>query len=430
VTDRRYYLALLLLLIYPYQNTLNLIIGFSLKPITYGLPFLLFIAIIFKRFKTSPAGSRFVLPLERYSLLDLTTAVIFLPLAMVISFTGALTGFITLYLGVFSFFLFSDLRINAKKRNILVLVLLASLLISVVYGVYEYLFAKFELVDWLVERSSHAFLEGDISEGYKRYSDIFYRSQSFELGFLPFGYQGFFLTTLLLGIVLLSNAFRGKIWIALAAVLSFLGLLSSVTLSAIAMCIGGYFYFLVHLRGLRRVKIIVVSICLLYGAVMAIMWDSDLLSVVELGLEVTSAKSKLEAHEEDNFDKADVIDNLVIARGTGTSSTSQQLFPKEMFIEHQYYATLAERGIIGLATYLLFMISLYLHLNAKKKKLDRGTFNYAIVVSLIWVWVFLIVVGFIHNSWGGNVDFMFMGLVGLMSNKFASDREGDEAAFA
>jgi hypothetical protein len=434
MSDRRYSLLLSLLLVYPYQSTLNLLVGYSIKPLTYGVPFLLFLGVIFRRINTMPPGRRFTLPIEKYSLLNLVTALVFLPLSLAISFEGASMGFLVQYVGVFSFFVFKDLRINSKQKETIIFAMIASLFVSVVYGVYEYLFARFVLVDWLVAHSSHSTITGDIplNETYKLMfyvGSVFYRSQSFELAFLAFGWQGFFLTTLLLGILFLWDSLRRKIWMALAMLLSFLGMVSSVTLSAVGMFVVGYFYFLLHLRGLRKIRIVFLSILMLGILILSIFLIPSVRQTVELGLEYNSAKNKLAAHEIDsNFDRADVLHNFIMGRGTASSSTLQRWFPEEMYVEHQYYSTIAERGIIGLIVYLLFMYSIYSHLRSMKRSLRYGTLDYAVVVSLIWVWVFYVVVGFIHNSWGYDIDFMFMGLVGLISNRNVIDRR--EEAFS
>ena len=419
----RYYTLLFLLILYPYQNTLNMLVGFSLKPIWLGLPFLLFIDVIFRRVA---AGRKFGIFVERYGLLYLVVGLIFLPLALIVSFIGAVQGFLVQYLGIFSFFVFKDLRVDERRKKIMIVAIFSSLFVTVVYGIYEYFFARFALVDWLIAHSSNSFVNGSIpvENSFKRVTaGVFYRSQSFELAFLEFGYQGFLLSTLSLGILFLWSDLRKKVWMAIATLLSFIGMLSSLTFSAVGMFIAGFFYFIFGLRGFKRLRrVILLSLLMFFFAVALLFTIPQFRDTVGLALEFNSAGSKLAVHTDAGslFESSHVLSYLIIGRGTATASTSQRWFPVEWFVENQYVATVVETGIIGLAVYILFMISIYLHLRRIKKRFQYGSFDYALVVSLIWVWVFYVAVGFIHGAWGSDVDFMFMGLVGLISNKYAT----------
>ncbi len=406
-----------------------MLVGFSLKPITLGLPFLLFVGIIFRKFSTSTSYGL----LEKGSLLNLGVAIIFLPLTLIISFTGAVEGFLVEYLGVFSFFVFKDLRIDERRKKVLIVAMLASLFLSVVYGIYEYFFARFDLVDWLVAHSSNTFVNGSIpvSDSFKRVTEgVFYRSQSFELDFLSFGYQGFFLCTVLLGILLFYESLRRRIWIAIATILSFIGMFTSLTFSAVGMFITGFFYYLLNLHGFRRIKrISLASIIALFILAMILSTIPDVRDTLNLALKFNSVGAKLGVHAgEGRFENAHVMDYILIGRGTATASTSQRWFPLEWFVENQYLATIVETGLIGLVTYLIFMISIYAHLRKMKKKLHYGTLDYALVICLMWIWVFYVVVGFVHGSWGNNIDFMFMGLVGLISNRYTRKNDIPPAA--
>jgi hypothetical protein len=423
------YLSIIgLLVILPFQNSINLLLGFSIRPLTLGLPifFLIDDLIVFLISKRRAIRKPYNFEVVTIGLIVL--AISYLPAsASAGSLIGGIYSFIFQFQGIFTYFVIRNLSLKEDQSKKLLVIMLISLVIMVGYGIVEFLWAQYSHIDWLVAHSNHPFVQdqANLISGYYRAAQTgpaSYRSQSFELEFISFGYSGYVLSSLLLAVLVLAPRWRKKPWMWVALVLAVLGLASSVTISAIGVfflsfCIVG-FNGLLH-RGNAKFVWVLLPVLAVGGLVVTYMLSPQLATPILQRLENLSLSSRHAVHIRFNqFYLEKVKPFLFFGRGTGTSGPgSTKFFPfgeYGYFVENEYLSNITEWGILGLLVYLLFMFSLGWHILRKKRQYRYGTLGHALGIGLLSVFIGYVLIGFYHNVWGqSSIDVQFLTLLAL-----------------
>jgi hypothetical protein len=423
------YLSMLgLLIILPFQNSLNLLIGFSIRPLTLGLPIFFLVDDILAFWSLKRKRIRRLNLFDVSALSLIIFAVFYLPVsALAGSILGGAYGFVTQFQGLFAYFVIRKLSLNDDQVRKILVAMLISLVMMVGYGFFEFMWAQYRHIDWLVAHSSHPFVQdgANLVRGYYRQTmsgAAYYRSQSFELEFISFGYSGYVLSSTLLPGVLLSRRWRKNRWMWIALALAVLGLVSSVTISAI----GIFFlaFWIVGWEGLRHrgnAKYAWVSLPVLavVGLIVAGVLFPQVMTPIRQRLSSLSLSARHEVHTRGNLILWDRVSPfLIFGRGTGTSGPgSAKFFPSsqyDYFVENEYLSNIAEWGLPGLLFYLLFMFSLGRHILRMKRQYPYGSLGYALGVGLFSIFIGYVLVGFYHNVWGqSSIDVQFMTLLAL-----------------
>lgn len=423
------YLSMLgLLIILPFQNSLNLLIGFSIRPLTLGLPIFFLADDVLAFWSVKRNHIRRLYLFEFLALSLILFAVFYLPVsARAGSIVGGAYGFVTQFQGLFAYFVIRNLSLNDDQARKILVAMLIPLVIMVGYGFFEFMWAQYEHIDWLVAHSSHPFVQdrANLIGGYYRQTmsgAAYYRSQSFELEFVSFGYSGYVLSSILLAGVLLVRRWRKSRWMWIALALAVLGLASSVTISAI----GIFFlvFWIVGWEGLRHrgnAKYVWVSLPVLaiVSLIIVGVLFPQVMTPIRQRLSSLSLSERHEVHARGNLVLWDQVSPfLIFGRGTGTSGPgSTKFFPPgqyDYFVENEYLSNIAEWGLPGLLFYLLFMFGLGWHILRMKRRYPCGSLGYALGVGLFCVSVGYVLIGFYHNVWGqSSIDVQFMTLLAL-----------------
>jgi len=429
LTRFKFLLILALVIVAPYQNSLNLVLGFSTRPVILGTLAVLFLDGLRVLAQSGQKPSL----MEQAALLWIALAILYIPMAIFTAGSVArgilagIYGFLLQFQGVFAYFAIRSLRLSAAQAKAFLLALVVSLVLMVGYAFYEFLFARYALVNWLVSNSAHPFVQDQASlmQSYYRMKlsgPAFYRSQSFELEFVSFGYSGFVTSSLVLAMCLLSRRWcrRPLAWIAV--VVSSLGLVSSFTISSIASFLVSALLVLCVRTAHKGVPKLGWMGLLVAAAILVAVTILAAPHVVAPIRERLANLQLVERHEV-HADAASeylgrVVPSLFIGRGTGTAGPgSSKFLPKEeyrLFIENEYLGNIAEWGVPGLLIYLFFMFTLARHLIHLLRLYRYGSLGYALLVGLFSVALGYAVIGFYHNVWGqSSIDVQFMSLVAL-----------------
>ncbi len=415
----KYLSVLLTLIILPFQNTLNLVVGFSIRALILVIWALFFVDLILVLF-SSPKRVRQLSFFEQMALVLSGWAVIYLPVSFLVadSLLGGIQGFLVQFQGIFAYFVVRSLKLTERQTKKILLIMLISLVVMVGYGFYEFIWGQYQLIDWLVAHSNHPYIQqaqGQVYLGYYRQlqSGIdYYRAQSFELEFVSFGYSGYVLSSCLLAVVLLSRRWRKSPWLWMALLASALGLISSVTLSAIAIFFFSFWFIgweaLRH-RGNAKYVWILMPILAIISLISIWFISPHTFAPVQKRLEKISLADRSQVHLIDNQKVlAQVLPQVVlIGRGTGTSGPGSG--HSGYFIEQEYAGNAAEWSWLGLGIYMVFMFSLLRHIIRLKRRYQWGSLGYALGTGLLCVTIGYLLIGFYHNVWGqSSIDVQFM----------------------
>jgi hypothetical protein len=431
VKRRIEYLSVLgILVILPFQNSLNLLIGFSIRAPILGLWAFFFMDTLLTQFASRREQTWKLCLFEAMALLLTFWAIIYLPVAAWAgSIFGGVYGFIVQFQGILAYFVIRSLSLTEKQIRKLLAVMLVSLVIMVGYGFYEFMWAQYKHIDWLVAHSRHPFVQDLGSLAGRAYyrqqwvAGASYRSQSFELEFVSFGYSGYVLSSVLLAVVVLGRRWRKSRRMRIALGLAVLGLGSSVTLSAIGIFflsfwIVGWEAF--RRRGNAKYAWILLPTLAMAGIIVAWAIFPHIFVPIQERLAGLSLADRHQIHTRGNLVLLErVLPFVLMGRGTGTSGPGAlKFFPSEefptYFTENEYLGNIAEWGLPGLLVYLLFMFSLARHIIRLKRRYRWGSLGYALGVGLFCVTIGYSLIGFYHNVWGqSSIDVQFMTLLAL-----------------
>ncbi len=433
IRQRIKYLSILaIFVVLPFQNTLNLIVGFSIRAGMLVVITLFFIdtifTLIFLRGKHVQKLNHF----EAASLAFMLLAVLYLPGAAAAgSLVGGIQSILQRFQGVFAYFIVRNLPLKEKQVKRLVLVMLIPLVIMVAYAVPEFLWWRYQLIDWLVANSTHSFIQEGGAVGYYRQywsgSENF-RAQSFELTFLALGYSGHMLSSVLLAMVFLSRRWRKKLWPRLALVLAILGTVASATLSSIAIILIAFgMVGLIALQRRGNAKFIwlfavgFVVIGILAGGIVGQMLFPDQLALIVDRIVHLNIVNRLMVHvgSSESAWRSVSAEVFLIGKGTGVP-TMQRYFGLENYIEHEYLGDLIAWGVLGLVVYSLFMLSLFVLIIHVGRHYVWGSLGYALGVGLFCIALGYFLIGFAHPIWGQtSTDVHFMTLLALWTRGYA-----------
>jgi hypothetical protein len=416
-----------LLAVLPFQNTLNLVLGTSIRPLTLGLLVVLFLDGLRLLVKRNHKFNFF----EQMALLWIGFALLYIPVTMFAigsipkGFEAGIFGFMVQYQGFMAYFIIRSMRLSNRQSVRILKVMFITLTIVVGYGFFEYFWGQYKLLNWLIENSRHPYiLEGEYGYFRQRVGAGFYRSQSFILEFVTFGYFGYVLSSILFAVVALSRKARKKklLWVALT--LAVLGLLSSITLSGIAILVltaGVVGWETLRRRGMAKYAFLLIPIFVVISFLLFIISQPAVVETIEDQLsQQKSIYDRLVVHLEYNVAYLNEIplETMLLGRGMGTSGPgSRRYFPREQydfFIENEYLGNVAETGLISFFLYLLLIFALVRYILIIKRQFPWGSHGYALGVGLFCVTLGYILIGFSHNVWGqATIDVQFMMLLAL-----------------
>jgi hypothetical protein len=425
----KFVVILMLIVILPFQNTLNLLLGFSIRPVTLGLLAVSFFHSILTLLKRRQKLYFF----EQLALLWIGLAIFYIPVTALTSkniiagIEAGIFGLMIQYQGFLAYFVVRGMQFSKLQTFWILKVMLISLTVLVGYGFYEYFWGQYQLLDWLVEHSRHPhILEGEYGYFRQRVGAIYYRSQSFVLEFVSFGYFGYVLSSILFAALALSQQVRKKfiLWIALA--LAMLGLFSSLTLSGIAIllltiCVVGWEAW--RKRGNAKYLLLLIPLFAVFSFIVVMIFKPSITETIFEQLDYQkSIAERLQVHIDINKEALNKtpIETLILGRGIGTSGPgSRRYFPSnqyDFFIENEYIGNLAETGFLSLILYPLLMISLLMHIRKITRSYQWRSIGYALGVGIYCVTLGYILIGFSHNVWGqAAIDVHFLMLIGIWS---------------
>jgi hypothetical protein len=423
VDDLKFKSAIFLVIILPFQNTLNLLVGFSLKPLAL-IPMFFCIDQIVLIF----ASGKFKKPnfFELFSILLIVYAIIYIPPVLLLPFDaldalfGSVLGFFVQLQGLLYYFFIVNIRLTPQRTRRLFVCIIVVLFVLVGYGVYEYLFDQYGLADFLVKHSNHPAISGvEVMLYRQRYYAIepVYRSMSFELDFVSLGYYGFFLSSVFFALVLLNPYWRGKIGLWGLLLIAIFGLLSSLTISAIGCfvisCVIIWWVWREKIKLAYTIVLVTLAIVIFLGAILGIPGVTERIQDVFMGKDIQFA-----SHRELNSRLwSEEFFKYVFGRGTGVSGNTAINYFEGYFIENEYIGNVSEWGWAGFLLYIFFIFSLLGNTWRLSRIFPKGSVRRALSVGLFTVTIGYILIGFYHNVWGqSNVDVLFLTLLALLQS--------------
>lgn len=415
----------------PFENTLNLVLGYTLRPLTLFIPFLLFLFVLYRIFE-----NKFKLNLlDILALLLMAIGFIYIfPALTTISLSEAMMGFFLQFQAFFVYFIVRYFTFEKEEILKLSKVAFICLFILLAYGVYEFIFARYELIDWIVANSHHPFAksQANSTEGFYRQKflgDFLYRSQSFLLEFVSFGYYGFLLSSICFAVYFLHKV-KKKRFLLLALIISFLGLLSSVTLSSLTATLVTFaivFGFSVY-NDIRKlfnlIKVVFFSICVFF---LFYAFNQETKEFIDNSLEAVSLIDRLQAHSNaTKEDNSSFFLNNLFGHGTGVAVTNIE----GLFIEQEYKGNFAEWGLLGYLLYIAFYLVLIYTITKLIKINPLHSLGYALSVGAFCLAIGFGLTGFVHNLWGSSTSLViFFGLVGILLTNYKTLNQVEELKY-
>jgi hypothetical protein len=419
------FVALVVLVaILPFENTLNLLIGFSLKPLVL-IPFVICVDALLHILASGKSARPKLLNVAAVVLM--LWAICYIPVTLLLpvpplhALTGSLLGFFIQFRALIYYFALLSLALDAQQTKRMFWIVLGTLFILVSYGVYEFLFERYGLVNFVLAHSKHAAISEyglDRSLYYQQYSSGSYRSMSFSLEFVAFGYAGFVLASIVSALVCLAPHWRKKAYFWSLPLISVLGLLSSQTVSAIGSFLVSC--LLIWIMWKQKIKMYYSMLLLILALVVLLLAIAYFPEVVgRLSDILTGRDIQADWHHAYNaqFFRAEFSKYVFLGYGTGVAGPTEAKYFRGYGVEHEYFGNAIQWGWPGLLLYVIFMISLIRHTYRIRHLFPAGSVRYALSVGLFVVAVGYSLIGFYHNVWGqSSVDVCFLVLLAMLTS--------------
>jgi hypothetical protein len=424
VNNIKFTAIVLLVSILPFENTLNLLVGFSLKPLAI-IPFFF---CIDSAMRTLVSGKHRIPKMFEFAATTLIIwAILYIPMTLLLpvpplqALMGGLLGFFIQFRALFYYFAVRSISLDSRQTQRLLQVILVTLFVLTAYGVYEYMFDRYGLADYLLEHSQHpAISEYDMARGlrYQQYTIGTYRSMSFSLEFVTFGYSGFVLSSIFFALLLINPHWRKRIRLWILLIVAVLGLLSSQTISAI----GSFLMSCALVWGIwkQKVKLYYGIAVLVVIVIIGFIASRSLPEVVDRMVDIVKGDD-LQArwHHAYNarFFREEFSKYVLLGYGTGVAGPTEAKYFHGYGVEHEYFANAIQWGWPGLLIYILFMLSLLRRTWVSRFRFPKCSVRYALSVGLFAVAVGYTLIGFYHNVWGqSSVDVQFLVLLAMLTS--------------